>query len=339
MTVTTLRTEEIALRTAIAPARCAETGRDAAPRSATPTTSVTPATASNTVSRELVHRTQVCEVLLTGWNRTDESRFTVTGRWMLDHRMFTNIQGRHDPLIAAETFRQAAILLAHAEFGVPLDHAFLMWDLAVEVSPEGLRVGEDTAAVEIEMSCHDVVRRRGVASSIRYTAVFRRDGRIVATASGTCTCASPAVYRRLRGERLEAPARPLPLVAPTAPQNVGRTSPRDVVLSPTDDPHHWLLRADTRHPVLFDHEVDHVPGMVLLEAARQAMVAALGPDAFLRSMNSEFKRYVELDAPCVLEVRSVDAAADGQEAVRVTGRQGEDVVFTADVTAVRVPAV
>ncbi|WP_223206483.1 ScbA/BarX family gamma-butyrolactone biosynthesis protein [Streptomyces xanthii] len=332
MSITTFRTEEIAIDTTIAPARGTEAGRDAAP--------LTAATAapSITVPRELVHRTQLCEVLLTDWSRTDDSHFTVAGRWMLDHRMFTNIQGRHDPLIAAETFRQAAILLAHAEFNVPLEHHFLMWDLSVEVSPEGLYTGDDTTAVEIEMSCHDVTWRRGSASSIRYTAVFRRDGQIVATASGTCTCASPAVYRRLRGERLDTPVRPLPLVAPTAPQNVGRTSPMDVVLAPTDDPHSWILRADTRHPVLFDHEVDHIPGMVLLEAARQAMVAELGQNAFLQAMNSEFKRYVELDTPCFLEVDRI-AAAEGLEAVRVTGRQGEDVVFAADVTAVRVPAV
>ncbi|MFE1948896.1 ScbA/BarX family gamma-butyrolactone biosynthesis protein [Streptomyces sp. NPDC059524] len=327
MSVTTFRADKSTIDT-LTPAQDAANSPGAAPSRTASAPTPTP------VPKELVHRAQVCEVLLTDWSRLDDSRFTVTGRWMLDHRMFTSIQGRHDPLIAAETFRQAAILLAHAEFNVPLDHHFLMWDLSVDVRPEHLYTGDGTAAVEIEMTCHDVTWRRGSASSIRYTAVFRRDGQTVATAGGTCTCAAPAVYRRLRGERVSAPCGPLPLVAPTAPQHVGRTSPMDVVLSPTGEPHQWLLRADTRHPVLFDHEVDHVPGMVLLEAARQCMVATLGHDVFLKAMNSEFKRYVEMDAPCLLEVVRVPAA-DGQEAVRVTGRQGEDVVFSASVAAVR----
>ncbi|WP_260845011.1 AfsA-related hotdog domain-containing protein [Streptomyces sp. SLBN-31] len=53
-------------------------------------------------------------------------------------------------------------------------------------------------------------------------------------------------------------------------------SPTDVVLSPLGQPHRWQLRVDTRHPVLFDHIVDHVPGMLLIEAARQAATATLG---------------------------------------------------------------
>ena len=34
--------------------------------------------------------------------------------------------------------------------------------------------------------------------------------------------------------------------------------------------------ADPRHPFFFDHASDHVPGMVLLEAARQAAAVASG---------------------------------------------------------------
>ncbi|MFV2121764.1 AfsA-related hotdog domain-containing protein, partial [Streptomyces sp. Act-28] len=34
--------------------------------------------------------------------------------------------------------------------------------------------------------------------------------------------------------------------------------------------------ADPRHPFFFDHATDHVPGMVLLEAARQAAALASG---------------------------------------------------------------
>ncbi|UYM25993.1 hypothetical protein NQP46_00660 [Streptomyces albus] len=36
--------------------------------------------------------------------------------------------------------RQTGILLAHAEFGVPLGHQFLMWDLTVGLRPENLLV-------------------------------------------------------------------------------------------------------------------------------------------------------------------------------------------------------
>lgn len=323
MSVTTFRTEPASIATAPVPFPGTASSAGAARRFPSLTT---------TVPKELVHRASVAEVLLTDWARTDDTHFSVTSQWSRGHSFFTAVQGRHDPLIAAETFRQACILLAHAEFGVPLDHHFLMQNLTVDVRPEHLGVGTAPASIDIEMSCHDITWRRGMAAGIRFEAVFRRGGRIAATASGACTCTTPAVYRRLRGEQLAGAERQLPLTAPMAPQHVGRTSAIDVVLSPTPQPRRWLLRTDTRHPVLFDHQVDHVPGMVLLEAARQATVATLGQAAFPRYMASEFKRYVELDAPCVVETcRLPDHAGGGR--VLVSAHQEGSPVFSATVGA------
>ncbi|MFZ3560632.1 MULTISPECIES: ScbA/BarX family gamma-butyrolactone biosynthesis protein [unclassified Streptomyces] len=289
-------------------------------------------TLTTTVPKELVHRASVAEVLLTGWDRIDDTHFAVSGQWPRGHSFFSPVQDRHDPLIVAETFRQAAILLAHTEFGVELDQHFLMWDMNIDVRPEGLGIGSAPATVRLDVTCHDVTWRRGTLAGVRYEATFLRDGHPVATASGSCTCTSPAVYRRLRGGRLEEPGTPLPLSAPMAPQNVGRTSPMDVVLSPTERSGRWLLRSDTRHPVLFDHQGDHVPGMVLLEAARQAMVATLGQGASLRSLTSRFLRYVELDAPCVIEAAPLPDGAAGPQ-VLVEAHQNGESVLSATVTA------
>lgn len=289
-------------------------------------------TLTSTVPKELVHRASIAEVLLTGWRRRDENGFTVAGQWPRGHSFFSPVQERHDPLIVAETFRQAAILLAHAEFGVELDQHFLMWDLHIEVQSDQLAVGRAPASVELDITCHDVTWRRGTLAAVRYEATVLREGRPVATAGGSCTCTSPAVYRRLRGRALDAPGTPPALNAPMAPQNVGRTSPMDVVLSPTAHDARWLLRCDTRHPVLFDHQGDHVPGMVLLEAARQATVATLGQGAFPRLLNSRFHRYVELDAPCTIEAtRLPDHPTDPH--VTINAHQHGQSVFTATVGA------
>lgn len=135
---------------------------------------------------------------------------------------------------------------------------------------------------------------------------------------------SPASYARLRGPaRRTAP--PL-LPAPAAPELVGRAQPADVVLGPTLAPDTWLLRADATHPVLFDHELDHVPGMLVLEAARQAAQRLRHPEPVVPvELVTSFDRYIELDRPCF--VRAVPeptagptagpAAADGRLAVRV----------------------
>ncbi|MFH9010782.1 ScbA/BarX family gamma-butyrolactone biosynthesis protein [Streptomyces sp. NPDC017943] len=291
---------------------------------------------TTTVPKELVHRASVCEVMLTDWARVDDEHFTLAAQWPRGHSFFMKVDGCHDPLIAAETIRQAGILLAHAEFGVPLGHHFLVSDLSVHVDPEHLRVERTPATLELQVTCTEVKRRGDKLLGFRISVQIRRDGRLAATGGGSLTCITPRVYQRLRAGRLGADGMPqvIQLTAPEAPQVVGRTSPTDVVLSPIGEANRWQLRVDTRHPVLFDHMVDHVPGMVLMEAARQAATATLGRTALPLDVISEFTRYVELDAPCTVEAQHLRTSEDG-ESVLVTAHQGGEQVFRC---TVRFPA-
>jgi 2-oxo-3-(phosphooxy)propyl 3-oxoalkanoate synthase len=63
------------------------------------------------------------------------------------------------------------------------------------------------------------------------------------------------------------------------PYLVGRTNPRNVVLADAaaeDDTARAVLRIPGDHPSMFDHPQDHLPGMVIAEAARQiALLTAL----------------------------------------------------------------
>ncbi|MFY1675558.1 ScbA/BarX family gamma-butyrolactone biosynthesis protein [Streptomyces sp. WMMC905] len=287
---------------------------------------------TTTVPKEFVHRASVAEVMLTDWERREDHQFAVTAQWPRSHSFFTAVNGRHDPLIAAETLRQAGALLAHAEYGVPLGHHFLMWDLSLTVCPEHFLVGSAPAALDIEVVCSDIKMRRENLTGMRYRTVMRRAGHVVATGSASFTCMAPKVYQRLRADRLNDAGAQLPLTAPTAPQNVGRVSPTDVVLSPVGQPGRWQLRVDTRHPVLFEHPVDHIPGMMLLEAARQATVATLGEGSMPLSVTAEFSRYAELDAPCLIEARRLPRT-EHEEAVEVTGHQDGELAFRSTVTA------
>jgi 2-oxo-3-(phosphooxy)propyl 3-oxoalkanoate synthase len=288
---------------------------------------------TTTVPKEFVHRASVAEVLLTDWDREDDTHFTASAQWPRGHSFFTAVDGFHDPLIAAETIRQAGMLLAHAEFDVPLGHHFLMWDLAIDVRPTHLRTGSAPASLELDITCHDIKRRRGQLAGFHYTVAIRRGGHIAATGSADFTCIQPAVYQRLRTRQLDGERPALPLTAPMAPQDVGRVSPMDVVLSPVGQPGSWQLRVDTRHPVLFDHPIDHVPGMVLLEAARQATAATLGRPVIPLDVTSQFKRYTELHAPCLIEAcRLPGTGTDRLESVLVTGHQEGRLVFRSTVT-------
>ncbi|MFF3876196.1 AfsA-related hotdog domain-containing protein [Streptomyces sp. NPDC001978] len=118
-----------------------------------------------------------------------------------------------------------------------------------------------------------------------------------------------------------------------APALVGRTSPADVVLTPTEEPGRWLLTPDFNHPILFDHHTDHLPGMVLLEAARQAATAAVAPGILTpASASTDFYRYAELDRPCWIEVTRTSPESGTTTTIEVTGRQDGETVFTSTIT-------
>ncbi|BCL21719.1 hypothetical protein GCM10017668_35620 [Streptomyces tuirus] len=238
-------------------------------------------------------------------------------------------------MVVGETLRQASMVLAHAEFGAPADTHFVMRDLTVEVNPSALLLADADEPVEFDVVCSEVRRRGRGLHSMRTTMEFRRAGRLVARGTGSTGCTSPGAYRRLRAGRLNAPDTPVPLLPGISPRTAGRTRADDVVLAPADRPGVWHLRVDTGHPVLFPRPNDHVPGMVLFEAARQAATAASGLHPFLpATMTAGFTRYAELHSPCRIETETL-GEHPGEVTVRVSGRQDGEPVFTATLTAAR----
>ncbi|MEF9905052.1 ScbA/BarX family gamma-butyrolactone biosynthesis protein [Streptomyces sp. P9-A2] len=300
------------------------------------------------VTAELAHRTRAADIFPTEWVRLSELDFRVTAHWPADHSFFGPVDDlRQDPMIVAETLRQTTMALAHAEFGAPLDTHFVMWDLGISTVPSELLLADAAEPVTVDVVCSEVRRRGRGLSSMRTTMEFHRAGRLVARGTGSMGCTSPAAYRRLRAGQPGSPGSPgtaIPPLPPVPHELVGRHRAEDVVLARSDRPGTWLLRVDTSHPVLFARPNDHVPGMVLFEAARQAATAATGGRVFLPSdLASSFSRYTELDSPCLLETevfdkggaddeaRSPDRGDDGDEGevtVRVFGLQNDEPVFT-----------
>lgn len=326
---------------------------------------------TTTVPRQYVHRAAVSEVFPTNWEADGAGGYIVAAQWPRGHALFTPRSGQQDPMLIAETVRQSGMLLVHAEFNVPLDHHFLLWDISFTSSPGALAAGPTPTDVTLRVRFHDMNLHGRQLSSFRVRAEIWRGPVRVAVSSSGSNCISPAVYRRIRGDR------PLTLTTPPAapldPETVGRRDVRDVVLAdpaavePLDrDNGHarvtdladraasrsegargasrseggrsetrrrWPLRVDTTHPFFFDHAVDHVPGMLLVEAARQAAQALLGPRPVQPiGIETTFERFAELTVPVWIEAETGQTDASGDTPVRVSGHQDGEVVFTATVT-------
>ena len=85
-----------------------------------------------------------------------------------------------------------------------------------------------------------------------------------------------------------------------------RTHPRNAALLPQPDtaaPHQALLRVDRAHPFFFDHPLDHLPGLLLLEAAVQLVQRGAPSGHFVSAIEGRFLRYALFDAPVYLEAR------------------------------------
>ncbi len=281
------------------------------------------------VGIDMVHRTRPEDAFPRNWVRLAHDRFSVAAVLPHDHPFFAPVVGdRHDPLLVAEAMRQAAMLAFHAGYGVPLGYHFLMADLDYVCHQDHLGVGGVPTEIDVEVFCSDLKWRSGLPVQGRVGWAVHRDGELAATGIGATRFTSPKVYRRMRGD---APAEgiSIPEAAPVAAARAGRSRTEDVVLSDTGREGVWELRVDTRHPTLFQRPNDHVPGMLLLEAARQAACLAAGPGGIVPAeASSRFHRYAEFGSPCWISAVVVPEEAEDTVTVQVTGHQNDQPVFS-----------
>jgi hypothetical protein len=93
----------------------------------------------------------------------------------------------------------------------------------------------------------------------------------------------------------------------TTPSRVGRTHVEDVLLNAAEDG----LVLDSAHKWLFDHPTDHIPGMLIIEAARQAFALGRGGDPAFDYINARFFSYGELHEPVQLVTSTLNISDGG----------------------------
>ncbi len=286
--------------------------------------------------RPLVRKSLAEETLVIGWSEVSDTSQSVTVRWPQRHAFYVE-DGRYSPMLFTESLRQALALLTHRAHHVPLDHRLGWEHIRASVDPAALPATSDAAIVTLLVTHSSVkVRRLG---SVHLTSRIEalRSGMPVGTAELQYTTHPPRVYDRLRGPYADARqsfARALPLTPPVPAPRVGRSHERDVVLSPTGSPHQWQLRVDVGHRVLFDHPHDHVPGMVLLEAATQAAQAVTAHPVVTVEFDTTFFRFVEFDQPCLVTAEPGAPDGEGRARVKVSASQLGRTVFSSTLTTV-----
>ncbi|MEV7281332.1 ScbA/BarX family gamma-butyrolactone biosynthesis protein [Streptomyces sp. NPDC093111] len=261
-------------------------------------------------------------LLVTGWERRSDREVALGVRWPA-------VQGElaYDPRILAQTVRQTGLVVAHAAHDVPLTHQTMLSTLDFAIAP-GLRVPRGQAsALDVQVTVRGGGGGRRGSSALHMTFRILSDGDQVAGAESEFTWMSERVYARVRGARRDLPWGAWELPPPVDAALVGRAAPAEVMLAAGDRPHRWLLRNDPGDRLLFDHPVDHVPGLALLEAADQAARALRAPALFEPlAIEASYRRYVEFDRPCWITAGPLPEPG----AVRVVGTQDGETAFRVD---------
>ncbi|MFI0241802.1 ScbA/BarX family gamma-butyrolactone biosynthesis protein [Streptomyces sp. NPDC016845] len=278
------------------------------------------------VPRTMVHKTADDEVLLASAARITADRFAVRLRWPDEHLLHhRRADGTRDSLVVAETMRQAGIYLSHRFHDVPADYAFVLhrFDFRLTEPVRDSGAGAD-AVLDIQVQREPGNTRRFRMESVAWLVI---GGRRVGRATMKWDAFAPRQYAVIR-HRAGAPD-PGPSAAP-APAGlralpaalVGRDRADAVLLAEAPAaPGSWWLRMDTGHPALFDHASDHTPGMVLVEAFRQAVLARVAgrsaADWTIRHLDVSFHAFGQLGVAVEIVTEPV-----GQDAFQVVARQG-----------------
>lgn len=314
-----------------------------------------------TVDRSLLHRRALSEVFLTDSRQLGGSHYVSAAQLPPAHAYYTDHidatgdgDAIHiDPLLVLECCRQAETYGGHAYFGVGRDVKFIARSWAMDLP--GLGGIAATAPVELIIDATVSGRRgaRGRPTALSYAMRVFAAGTLLGTVTIDVGYLSPGAYARLRtARRGDAPH--LAVVGPaTVPSaclvpsaSVGRTDPRNVVL--TDPVFQDLsvragVRVPLENPSLFDHPLDHLPGMVLMEAARQACqltatrVSEVAPgQVAVTGADMVFSSWAELDQPVAVQAALDRTDRAGQQRAAIAFEQ-RGAVIASGTMAVRTP--
>ncbi|MET9489529.1 ScbA/BarX family gamma-butyrolactone biosynthesis protein [Nocardia sp. NPDC006630] len=282
------------------------------------------ATHVRTIPRTLAHRHSVSEVFVTSLDAVAPDTFIVGAQLPRMHAHYGDHAGvlglRHDLVAVMEAARQASIAVTHEFYGVPTDRAFLVRTFnGTGADTTAWDIGTAPADLEMQVRALRTHYRGDDLQGLDLVLDISSGGVPMTTVDGSFSWVSPQQWGAIRGgfrKQLGLGAFEGALdIGERAPAAlVGRENWRNVVIGPpesSDGVTRAALVADTTHPILFDHQLDHVPGNLLIEASRQVALGAIQPELRrLVSVTSTFNHFVELDRPAECIATITDAGVD-----------------------------
>ncbi|NUT49416.1 MAG: gamma-butyrolactone biosynthesis protein [Saccharothrix sp.] len=267
---------------------------------------------ARTVDRALVHRHNLSEVFLTDVREVGEDEFVAAAQLPVAHPHYTSVTDASrfpDAMLLLECCRQAETCAAHLVHGVEPGTSFVLraWTMALDRDVPSPGPGPHELLMTARTRDPNVVA--GTVRGLTYEFGMWVGGVRLGEVRMQVGYVARDAYRVMRGKGRAGPlpsSRTHPPVSAgrlVEPALAGRTDPGDTLLLDLENGAggaRALLRVPVDNISFFDHAQDHVPGMVLVEAARQLAVAAAAGRGRMVGMDASFSAYAELDAPITL---------------------------------------
>lgn len=280
-----------------------------------------------TLSKALVHKVSVDQVLLTDYQAQSDKGTLLYAQLPRSHGFYCEhiVEAKRFDLVALiEICRQACFVVAHTQFGVPLEgngYQFLFQELdATLVGDRAAALDQKAGGQPVQLVVKSTIerewkKRSGVTYGLLwFYSLETVDGVEIAHIRIRQTWLERGKWREIRRimkrEREIAPDMEIPAAPGTElmPAEVARINPHNIVLHNlryvSPGCYEAMARIDTRHPVLFDRATEHIYAMIQIEVSRQlalyVMAHTLGVDAFeldVWKCKSTFETVGELQLP------------------------------------------
>lgn len=307
------------------------------------------------LNRELVHKRHAENVFVGVPVRSGPQEFSANAEFPSAHCLYNDTpSGLSGAGYLIEVARQSNLSICHLFFDVPLDSGFLVAALDWCFSEPRPFVVETLEAFEVRTRIVEAVIRKGVLGKVTTESrFFDGSGVEFLTGKASFLITSRKLTTRAARSELEALGQ-----APMAPERVMVSQPYNVFVGAPSLPMDGTtetnpLIVDVTHPYFFEHENAHVPGMMLLEAGKQAAVFA-APRRFpiiddcygdLYRGEIRFTRFADLHRAVSIACSfgSLHESADGfqapveiafEQSGREIGRIRGDIAFVDQVDAV-----
>jgi hypothetical protein len=174
-----------------------------------------------------------------------------------------------------EVARQVNLAISHRFYDVPLSAGFLVTSIDWRFTDDAPFVVSDLSTFTMLTHVEHVTLRKGVVCKVETRTRFLQNEREFLAGGAAFLVSSRSLTTETACSNLELPASGRAAATPSEAQ-VGNA--RNVLIETPDEVDRKAGRipmlVDPKHAFFFEHENGHVPGMMLLEAGKQAAVYA-----------------------------------------------------------------